>query len=373
MLLADVGRALMRLPLVVANNTRSDIEMVIPVRNREEGAAAVHQFQELTRGGFQVEIGDDYSRNSDRLTRGLSYWLTLPIKYFGASLIDGFGQGAWDDMLRRTVETYPARMDTDAKQRLQAEQTKQSIANTSQTTNATNHALSTRQQKRAKRFLAAGLPIFVDALRQRQDSNSVQEVTVVGHSMGTIILNRVLRDTTAKFANIVYMGAACSIDDFTTSVLPYMQRYPKAQFYNLSIHPVAEVGEIDMADMPPRGSLLVWLDNFLAHPVTEQERTLGRWENLFRSSPTGEPMIRSFYANDESGILKSQLHFQAFSVGFGSSNQMRKLKYQWNQDPKAVDISQRCDTPLKHGDFSDMPYWLSGYWWKPVNAGPGIR
>jgi hypothetical protein len=45
-------------------------------------------------------------------------------------------------------------------------------------------------------------------------------------------------------------------------------------------HPVAEAGEWYpmLVDLPPRGSLLVWLDNFLANPVTEQERTLGGGE-----------------------------------------------------------------------------------------------
>ena len=189
MLLADVGRSLTRLPLVAANNSRSDIETVIPVRKREEGAAAVHQFQEMAQGGYHVEIGDDYSRNVDRLARGVSYWLTLPIKYVGASLIDGFGQGAWDDMLRRTVETYPARMDTTVKQRLKTAQQKQSVADTNQTPGASTRYLSAKQQKRAQRYLAAGLPIFIEALRQGQESNSVQEVTAVGHSMGTTGLN----------------------------------------------------------------------------------------------------------------------------------------------------------------------------------------
>ena len=165
------------------------------------------------------------------------------------------------------------------------------------------------------------------------------------------------------------MGAACSIDDFTTSALPYLQRYPETQFYNLSLHPVAEVGEINLADLPPRGSLLVWLDNFLEHPVTEQERTLG-WVGKTcvpkqRDGRAADPGV--FMQTTNPALLKNRLHFQSFSVGFGGIDQMRKLKYQWNQDPKPVDISQTAgDTPLKHGDFSDMPYWLPEFWWKPA-------
>ena len=40
-------------------------------------------------------------------------------------------------------------------------------------------------------------------------------VTLVGHSMGTIILNRVVRDASKEFADIVYLAAACSVEDFS--------------------------------------------------------------------------------------------------------------------------------------------------------------
>src|SRR5260221_3675813 len=59
-LLADLGRAFTRLPLVVANNSKSDIETVTPIRNRQ-GGAAVQQYQELAREGYPVTMGDDYS------------------------------------------------------------------------------------------------------------------------------------------------------------------------------------------------------------------------------------------------------------------------------------------------------------------------
>jgi len=116
--------------------------------------------------------------------------------------------------------------------------------------------------------------------------------------MGTIILNRVARDTKIDFANIVYLAAACSIEDFSTSVLPYLREHTNTRFYSLSLHPVAEAGEwyLLAGDLVPRGSLLMWLDNFLMNPVTEQERTLGRWRNLLRTSATGEPVIRPPFA-----------------------------------------------------------------------------
>jgi len=145
-----------------------------------------------------------------------------------------------------------------------------------------------------------------------------------------------------------------------------MREHTNSQFYSLSLHPVAEAGEVCWmaADLVPRGSLLIWLDNFLMNPVTEQERTFGRWRNLFRTSATGEPVIKRFFDNQDSESLKQRLHFRAFSVGAGDKDQMRPTKYQWNDHRTAKTRCERCDTPLAHGDFTEMPYWSKDFWWK---------
>jgi pimeloyl-ACP methyl ester carboxylesterase len=308
----------------------------------------VKQYQQMVREGYQVSIGDDYSLKSDRIGRGVTYWITLPIKYFSATVLDGFGTSAWNDMLRRTQVAYPDRLDMNIPA-------------------ATN--LTVAQRKRFARAAAAGLPVFVEALHERQLATNNLEVALVGHSMGAIILNRVIREANLEFTNIVYMGAACSYADFTASVIPYMKDHKNAQFYNLSLHPVAEAGEWYpfVADMCMRGSLLVWIDNMFSHPVSEEERTFGRWRNLYLAGPTGEPNILRLFANDEQARLKDRLHFHAFSVGFGETNQLRAPKYQWNEDlepNKLTSKSKRCDNPLKHGDFSEMPYWAQGFWKK---------
>jgi hypothetical protein len=226
---------------------------------------------------------------------------------------------------------------------------------------------SKKKEKRLERYETAGLPAFFEMLPNIRTTNgTIPQITLVGHSMGAIILNRVVRDTKIEFTNIVYMGAACSIEDFSTSVLPYMRQHTNSQFYSLSLHPVAEAGEVCWmaADLLPRGSLLIWLDNFLMNPVTEQERTFGRWRNLFRTSATGEPVIKRFFDNPDSESLKLRLHFRAFSVGAGDQDQMRRMKYQWNDNPRPKTRCDRCDTPLAHGDFTEMPYWSKDYWWK---------
>ena len=334
----------------------------------------MQQYQELAREDYAVSVGDDYSRTSDRFLRDASYWATLPVKYFMASLIDGLGKGAWDNMLRRTQEVYPARMDIRA-----LAWTKQMAETNSLSEGAepkaaeTKRSLTKNQQKRAARYAAAGLPVFIELLTDVQKRTPGLEVAVIGHSMGSIILNRVVRDAKMDFAHIIYMGAACSIEDFTYSVLPYMKEHPRAQFYNLTLHPVAETGEWfpEFADLTPRGSLLIWIDNFLGNPLTEQERTMGTWRNLFRNGSTGEPMIQSFFhpgwqqpetAPSFPGFL-SWLRWQGpvcVLPGInGTSILCRK------------DVDGRCDNPLSHGEFTEMPYWDPNFWWQPVNISGG--
>jgi pimeloyl-ACP methyl ester carboxylesterase len=361
---ADLGRAITRLPLVDATSWRSDVETVSPTRNREEGAA-VQQYQALVRENYNIAIGDDYSRKSDRIGRGVSYWLTFPLKAIDASFIDGFGTVAWDNMLRRTQEVYPSKNDVGTLARTEA-----LLARAAQPESGTTSAKKTRktmtahQLIQAEHYAGAGVPAFLKMLADAQSQDANLEVTGVGHSMGTIILNRVLADTDVKFTNIVYLGAACTISDFSSSALPYIRDHKDVQFYNLTLHPVAEAGEWNAFDLVPRGSLLVWIDNFLSNPVTEQERTMGRWRNLFRSSPTGEPVMRHFFDGPDQASLKRRMHFQGFSVGFGDKTQIRDVKFQWNENPNLKDRDERCDNPLSHGEFSQMPYWSPGFWWR---------
>jgi pimeloyl-ACP methyl ester carboxylesterase len=365
MLVADLGRAVTRLPMVIANNTRSDFETITPIR-KQDRATMVNDYRELATNHYHVHIEDDYSRTQDRLLRDVSYMATLPVKYVVSSLIDGLGKGAWDDMLRRTETAYPGRMEEWLTNQVAKMQEQQS-AKPPQNDTGTPGSLSKKKKNRLKRYEAAGLPAFFAMLPNIRTTNgTIPQITLVGHSMGTIILNRVVRDTKIEFTNIVYMGAACSIEDFSTSVLPYMQQHTNSQFYSLSLHPVAEAGEMTLmaADLVPRGSLLIWLDNFLMNPATEQERTFGRWRNLFRISATGEPVIKRFFDNQDSESLKQRLHFRAFSVGAGEKEQMRPMKYQWNDNPTPKTPCERCDTPLAHGDFTEMPYWSKDYWWK---------
>jgi len=181
--------------------------------------------------------------------------------------------------------------------------------------------------------------------------------------MGTIVLDEWLRRDLLEqrrqfYANIVYMAAACTVRDFSRSVVPYLVQHradPAAsddprkagtQFYNLMLHPLAELRERDrLFDLPPRGSLLVWLDNFLTDPQTPLDRTLGRWENII---PATDLIPQS---------VRGQVTLKAFPLA----------PYDDAVPPGKPDYG-----PQAHGQFRGKPYWCPSFWRSesPVTPAP---
>ncbi|MBM4133912.1 MAG: hypothetical protein FJ245_09110 [Nitrospira sp.] len=181
------------------------------------------------------------------------------------------------------------------------------------------------------------------------------EVTLVGHSMGTIILNEMIRRfgvVTEKdasgaervtfvmpFNRIVYMAAASSIRDFEDTIFPYLTMNTNAQFYHLTLHEEAEERERQDLSIPNtdweipyfdplmRGSLLVWIDDFLSNPQTYLDRTLGNYANLMLT------------AHDTPEGLRDRIHIKAFSAGA--------------TEP----------TPQKHAEFTNkFRFWREACW-----------
>jgi hypothetical protein len=214
-----------------------------------------------------ISIGQDYSEPSDWAARGAFYGLTFPTKMLTSPLIDAFGSAGWQNMSRRTQTIVEGASDFEV------------------------------GQGNIQDYVNRGAPGGLDALFRRLASRQkderfghpAYEITLVGHSMGSMVLNEALRRQTRREADggdelpvtrIVYMAAACSIRDFSDSVVPFLVAHKRTRFYNLCLHPTAELIESNAFDIPPRGSLLLWIDDFLTEPSTPLDRTLGRWENI---------------------------------------------------------------------------------------------
>jgi len=324
-LLVAVGGGILRTPLVWAQMLSSDMNstglkfLQWPGKRNSDALSRelVDLYQNNEPESIRIDPGESKIDFLDKTTAFARYAVTLPSKLLLSPFIDGIGQGAWHNMLRRTQMLFYREEAFDIRDfRDDSERIKQILT----------------------KGPDGGAYGLFRTLRDLLKSHPHDlELTLIGHSMGTIVLNRVLREfPDLPVTNIVYMAAACSIDDFRTSVIPYLLRTENqnSRFYNLMLHPDAEVREWQKSffDLTPRGSLLVWIDNFLSAPQTTLDRTLGSWENIIQAIHVIPPHVRS------------RITLKAFCIG-----------------------GPTCKAPTTHGEFSDKAYqfWKPEFWKVP--------
>lgn len=260
-------------------------------------------------GAIAVETGEDQRCWPEMLAAGTSYLALLPLRLVSAPFIDAFGSSSWDTMLRRTRLLFHAEEEFRGGSPAQA---------------------------------TGGLYLFLKELQEALAASEEEwEITLVGHSMGTIVLNEAVRlFPDLPYRRIVYMAAACSIRDFESSILPLLERNPCVEFYSLSLQRVAEERErwdlfgIPHFDPAIRGSLLSWIDAFLAKPLTPIDRTLGKYKNFVYADHIIPPDVRG------------RVHLREFNLG-----------------PHLPGIE-----PQKHGDFDEAGddiacrFWDEGFY-----------
>jgi hypothetical protein len=318
-LLADVGRGLARFPAELSQFAANDLYAIEPNRfgDFQKMSAEVEYLRSEVSSGtdhVQVSCVPTLPTTPGRYLADLQTALLFPIRTLTLPVIDAIGVGAWDNMLRHT-ETMFDRTDTGKKRH------------------------PTPVEWAVKQDQTGAIAMFFAKLQEKTGSRC--QITLITHSMGAIVGNRIIVSyPKLDFRNIVYMAAACSVHEFESSVVPYMAmaEHSSTRFYNLSLHPRCEAGEIALSpgrfsfDLAPRGSLPVWIDNIFAKPPSEGQRRLGIFQNAVLASHNIPQGQRSKYT------LK---HF-----GFGNRNR----------------VNGRILNPQHHADFSDAPYWQSCFW-----------
>jgi len=379
--LADIVRAAARAPIVWVNQGTDDAESAVgdivtlpkqqqlattlpsaqnaqsqrwaqsrhgqAVAQTYEQLRAAQKQEEQTRGvgdkreQLRIFIGPDLDVAPSHLGWLVaSYILTAPVKFLSQPIIDWLGTPAWQNMSRRTLMAY----DGD-------------LGSNPNNPNLDPELLGRRELRAARAidFSSTGaLEVFREELEKvvanhhagrgaaSQPEKPSYDITLVGHSMGTMVLNEWLRRDLLEskhqaYSNIVYMGAACSIRDFGRAVVPYLLQHSQTQFYNLMLHPLAELRERSRGyDLPPRGSLLVWLDSFLTDPQTPLDRTLGRWANIISATEMIPQSVRG------------QVTLKAFALA--------------PYDAPIPPPGKPDYGPQEHGQFRGRPYWCKAFW-----------
>ncbi|MBZ0158597.1 MAG: hypothetical protein K8G79_00360 [bacterium] len=286
-----------------------------------------------------ISVGDDLRDCGEMDMALLMYLATLPSRLLAEPVVDALGTGAWDNMVRQTRLLF--NIDDEF-----TKKASQIAGHETDTGNPVGVANIPR---------SGGLSIFLQQLSDtiqediKNGDTRPWEITLIGHSMGTIIVNQILRETMElklklPITNIVYMAAAATVRDFQDSVLVYLHEHERAKFYNLTLHPIAEEREVygQLGPVPfdpgPRGSLLVLIDNFLSRPLTYLDRTAGRYDNFM-------PAVHNIPET-----LWPRVHVKTFSTS------------------RREEVME--ENPQRHSDFTErFTFWIEDCW-KPE---PGMK
>lgn len=249
----------------------------------------------------------------DTVKNGLMQGITLPVRYtVGSIWHSSISTSSWENMKRRTRNMFYPPGDFDA--------------------------------RKSNSFRGG---YFFNLMLARAKYHKNYEITLVGHSMGTIVLNHTLAVhqnewiESKSLSNIVYMGAACSIADAVKALRPILAPdKPKddnskekdsgqyVNFYNLTLNRVSEVAEMHAGGLIPTGSLLVSIDQHFDHPNHPMNRTFGSEVNVLSALATLDSIFED---------AKGEIVFKAFD------------RY-------------KNGLPSKHGDFNKIPFWRRSTW-----------
>jgi|SoiMethySBSTD1v2_1073268.scaffolds.fasta_scaffold366130_1 hypothetical protein len=323
--LADVTRGVIRLPVTWWWRAQDTLDLA----DDRKRADAV--FKSHDKEGLQIyRVPGDH--DVDHTVLGTLWeFVTMPVRAATTLVVDTGGTGSWDAMQRRVELLF----DRD-------------------------EFLSDFADGRTAPPEPTPLMRFMERLHRLQaefeDEGRRLEVTLIGHSMGSMVANRLLQrgvtfgedeagaapkslvEQTAKaashrnftvpeFQDVVYMAAACSIHQYEASALPYLTQHRRTRFFHVMLDPDSETRETYFAALSPKGSLLVWIDDFLSNPQTLGDRTAGRYVNLL-------PAL-----NHTPAALRDRVFVKLFDDG----------------DPQY---------PQKHGEFGDKEFWTEEFWWK---------
>lgn len=330
-LLTDLVRSIARAPVVATFELWNGVKS-LPFVELEDRSDVSRIAKELEKNATEPNIikfarGKDTIKNEEHFTSVVSWFINIPFKLVSTPLIDATGKSSWEIMLRRTGELFHIddEFDTSSPMGEKAE----------------------RDGKLRDIKPSGNLSIFLKRLKDqhmadlKNNGQEPWEITLISHSMGSIVLNEMIRRSgDLPIANIVYMAAACSVKDYEDTVFPYMERKKKVKVYHLMLSERAEALERwrpSFLNLPPgfpleiapRGSLLVWVDELLTNPLTPRDRTLGRYTNLMVS------------LHDIPENLRNRVNVKVFAAGADSAE----------------------TNPQKHSDFTEkLRFWDPDCW-----------
>jgi hypothetical protein len=300
MFISDVGGAAARLPMNLASFLWQDAYTVNP-RGFTRRKLADRRYKQIRRSAKlePLTVGDASDERSLALRVGSDFgrWvITYPVKVPSTLVLDLFGVQPWKNMLRRTRTMFERESEFIPMLEYEDADVLKNYAKPPEPdTVRFLDKLNATGRKGAMwhfgHYLEQGRAAWLPGKRST--------LTIIGHSMGAIVACELLQRFHAlPVDNVVFEAAACSVSNFKTNVIPFLEEQNlraqvaapegkdpanvvKTHIYNLCLHDDAENAEKNPGelDLSQRGSLLTWIDTLYQSPESENDRTFGRWVN----------------------------------------------------------------------------------------------
>lgn len=274
--------------------------------------------------GIDIALAGQDDRKRWNPQRKAVWFLTAPIKLITTPFVVTFGEPSWNNMKRRTSTMFMSENDLKFKEDdADAEETAEYEVPPSGAAQIFLRELNAR-------------------IKEFREINPNFKVTLIGHSMGAIIINQALLSLPEfDVDNIVYMASADNLQNYINVTKILLQNRRRQQknllrnkrrrkndlnIYNLFLHPENENREIRGFGTAPSGSLLAWVDHSYGAPEYVLQRTAGRWTNMRKILDVIPNKDRQFH------------HFKIFGR---ASHKV---------------------SPQQHGDFDEFRFWDKSFW-----------
>jgi len=302
MLISDVGGAAARLPMNLVSFLWQDAYTVNPrgFTRRKLADRRYKQIRKSTKDpklkGLTVGDASDERSRALLLSSDFGRWvITYPVKVPATLFLDVFGVQPWKNMLRRTRTMFERESEFIPMLDFEdAEGLNKYLGYPPDNAVPFLDKLNYTGRKGAMWHFGNYLASDRGAWAPKEP-----KITIIGHSMGAIVACELLQRFHAlPVENVVFEAAACSVSNFKTNVIPFLEEQNlrtqiatlekknpadvvKTHVYNLCLHDDAENAEKNPGelDLSQRGSLLTWIDTLYQSPESENDRTFGRWVN----------------------------------------------------------------------------------------------
>ncbi len=287
----------------------------------------------------------------------VTYSLLWPVRLVSTPLAHGLGEAGWTNMLRRTRTTINRSMEFDLNRDVDGANKCPNDFREKMTQFPKGTGVFARFFETTLRYHQGLEPVRSEwhclgdheapaapptATEQAQDQMirdalANARITLIGHSMGAIVINELLeRFRNLPYADIVVMASAASLRDTRRVLNRYFEdnpgQHPDTYFYSLMLHPLNDAREREYGGAVPSGSLLIWIDEMYDVPKTPEDKVFGFW-------PTAKSARRMFGRAAQEHML-----YRVFSR------------------PQAAKGAPT--NPIVHGQFNedDTCFWRPSFW-----------